>query len=118
MVFLIKYIEYNKKKNKKMKHLRKFNEEFFYPENYDGQENYEEQPESEEDLLKEEQPLFTMHQLEGAFLSARVVDQEGEPRFENFREWYMSELGSSVDMRDYAFDKHTKSPFNQYSYIF
>ena len=81
-----------------MKHIKRFNEEFFYPEKYE--------------------PLFSMEQLEGAFLSARVVDQEGEPRFENFREWYMSELGSSVDMRDYAFDKHTKSPFNQYSYIF
>ena len=95
-----------------MKHIKKFNEEFFYPEKYDGQS------EQEQELSKSEQPLFTMEQLEAAFLSARVVDQEGEPRFENFREWYMSELGSSVDMRDYAFDKHTKSPFNQYSYIF
>jgi len=112
-----------------MKHIKRFNEEMT-PQTYNsaadkltsmGQEERADRlrdwADENEDLPKSEQPLFSMEQLEGAFLSARVVDQEGEPRFKDFRDWYMSELGSSVDMRDYAFNKHTKSPFNQYQYF-
>lgn len=90
-----------------MKHLKRFNESEVDPrmvDLYGGEEEMDTPSRSEE-------ALFNMEQLEAAFLSARVVDSKGNPRFTDFRDWYMSELGSSIDMRDHAFDKHTKFPY-------
>ena len=80
-----------------MKHIRKFNESM-------GEEEF--QP---EETRMEEEPRFTLKQLEAAFISARIVfDEKGrvpfgkvvsdaglEARFVNFKSWFTSELGSS-----------------------
>lgn len=77
-----------------MKHIKKFNES--------------EQFQSEETHM-DEQPKFTLEQLEAAFMSARIVfnkqgrgsfnklvtDAGYEPRFQDFQDWFTSELGSS-----------------------
>lgn len=113
-----------------MKHLRRFNENAVLhatrQENKDWSRLRQEHPnasdeqidmmvglkgEEEEIPSRSEEALFNMEQLEAAFLSARVSDSKGNPRFKDFRDWYMSELGSSIDMRDHAFDKHTKFPY-------
>ena len=88
-----------------MKHLKRFNEseDSRIVDLYGGEE--------EMAPSRSEEALFNMEQLEAAFLSARVVDSKGNPRFTDFRDWYMSELGSSIDMKDHAFDKHTKFPY-------
>jgi hypothetical protein len=84
-----------------MKYLKRFNES---ADLYGGEEEMYTPSRSEE-------PLFNMEQLEHAFLSARVSDSKGNPRFQDFRDWYTSEIGSSIEMKDYAFDKHTKFPY-------
>lgn len=88
-----------------MKHLKRFNEseDSRIVDLYGGEE--------EMAPSRSEEALFNMEQLEAAFLSARVVDSKGNPRFTDFRDWYMSEIGSSIDMKDHAFDKHTKFPY-------
>lgn len=87
-----------------MKHLKRFNES-------EDSRIVDLYGEEEMAPSRSEEALFNMEQLEAAFLSARVVDSKGNPRFTDFRDWYMSELGSSIDMRDHAFDKHTKFPY-------
>jgi hypothetical protein len=85
-----------------MKHLKRFNESV---DLYGGEEEMDNTP------SRSEEPLFNMEQLEAAFLSARVSDSKGNPRFQDFRDWYNSEIGSSIEMKDHAFDKHTKFPY-------
>lgn len=75
-----------------MNHIKKFNESIGI-----------------EELPMDEQPRFTMKQLEAAFMSARIIfDEKGrvpfvptiegagyEARFKDFKDWFISELGSS-----------------------
>ena len=68
----------------------------------------------DQELPVENQPMFSMEELEAAFLSARVPranSKDGIPLFATFKDWYLSELDHKVDMRDYPFDMHTRFPF-------
>ena len=73
--------------------------------------NESEEFEQDQELPKEQQPLFSMNELEAAFLSARVKSLNGKPGFPTFKDWYLSELDHKVDMRDNPFDMHTRFPF-------
>lgn len=79
--------------------------------------NESEEFEQEFELPKEEQPLFSMMELEAAFLSARIGthpnSQSGKPHFPTFKDWYLSELGGKIDMDDYSFDMDTRFPFRK-----
>lgn len=106
-----------------MKHLKKFNEDI----NDMGNEERLDYETSEYELPKEKKPLFSIQELEAAFLSSRIVDQKGQPQFKYFKDWYISELGSGPSRfmpeesikdikdlsRDYSFDAHTRFPFNK-----
>lgn len=91
-----------------MKHLRNFNES---DEIHMGEDQF--QP---EETRMEDEPRFTLKQLEAAFMSARVINggKDGsEPRFKNFKHWFTSELGSSnMDVvPNYQFRDQSKFPF-------
>jgi hypothetical protein len=77
--------------------------------------NESEEFEQEFELPKEEQPMFSMRELESAFLAARMKthpqSESGKPGFRTFKDWYLQELGGKIDMDDYPFDMHTIPPF-------
>jgi hypothetical protein len=102
------------KKNIDMKHIKRFNE------------SMEEDEFQHEETRMEEEPRFTLKQLEGAFISARkVMDEKSqvpfskmvsdaglEARFANFKEWFFSELGSSntdITPNNYQFRDQDKT---------
>ena len=72
----------------------------------------------DQELPVENQPMFSMEELEAAFLSARVPranSKDGIPLFATFKDWYLQELATSGPraMRDYPFDMHTRFPFRK-----
>jgi hypothetical protein len=83
-----------------MKHIRNFNE------------SMEEEEFHPEESHMDEEPRFTLHQLEAAFMSARY-NVNGKPRFADFKDWFTSELGSSHPdvVPNYQFRDQSRFPF-------